>query len=82
MSRFLSRFFVVIIVALAIEGLVATFKANHEDMTHLTHAAMLIIAVGVLLSAWGIFIRLNRYAEELEPEAMADAKREDKKLDG
>jgi len=32
------------------------------------------------LSAWGIFIRLNRYAEELEPEAMADAKREDKKL--
>jgi len=45
MSRFLSRFFVVIIVALAIEGLVATFKANHEDMTHLTHAAMLIIAV-------------------------------------
>jgi len=79
--RFLSRFFVVVIVALAIEGLVATFKAIHEDMTQLTHAALLIIAVGVLLSAWGIFIRLNRYAEELEPEAMADAKREDKKLE-
>jgi len=29
--RFLSRFFVVVIVALAIEGLVATFKAIHED---------------------------------------------------
>ena len=25
-------------------------------------------------------IRLNRYAEELEPEAMAAAKREDRKL--
>ena len=78
--RFLSRFFVVVIVALAIEGLVATFKAIHEDMTQLTYAALLIISVGVLLSAWGLFIRLNRYAEELEPEAMADAKREDKKL--
>ena len=78
--RFLSRFFVVVIVALAIEGLVATFKAIHEDMTQLTHAGFLIIAVGVMLSAWGIFIRLNRYAEELEPVAMADAKQEDKKL--
>lgn len=78
--RFLSRFFVVVIVALAIEGLVATFKAIHEDMTQLTYAALLIIAIGVLLSAWGIFIRFNRYAEELEPEAMADVKREDKKL--
>jgi len=78
--RFLSRFFVVIIVALAIEGLVATFKAIHEDMTQLTYASFLIIAVGVLLSAWGIFIRLNRFAEELEPVAMAEAKREDKKL--
>ena len=78
--RFLSRFFVVVIVALAIEGLVATFKAIHEDITQLTYAASLIFAVGILLSAWGLFIRFNRYAEELEPEAMADAKREDKKL--
>jgi hypothetical protein len=78
--RFLSRFFVVILVALAVEGLVATFKAIHEDLSTLRYAAMLIAAVGVLLAAWGIFIRMNRYAEELEPEAMADAKREDKKL--
>ena len=78
--RFLSRFFVVIIVALAIEGLVATFKAIHEDMTQLLYAGFIIIAVGVLLSAWGVFVYLNRYAEELEPVAMADAKREDKKL--
>ena len=78
--RFLSRFFVVLIVALAIEGLVATFKANHEDPAQLLYAGALIAAVGVLLAAWGIFVHLNRSAEELEPEAMADAKREDDKL--
>lgn len=78
--RFLSRFFVVIIVALAIEGLVASFKAIHEAPDQLPYAASLIAAVGVLLAAWGVFIRLNRYAEELEPEAMAEAKSEDTKV--
>lgn len=78
--RFVSRFFVVIIVALAIEGLVATFKAIHEDPAQLPYAASLLAAVGILLAAWGVFIRMNRYAEELEPEAMEDAKREDRKL--
>lgn len=78
--RFLSRFFVVIIVALAIEGLVATFKALHEDPTQLPYAASILVATGVLLAAWGVFIYLNRVAEEMEPEAMEDAKREDKKL--
>lgn len=78
--RFVSRFFVVIIVALAIEGLVATFKAIHEDPAQLPFAASLLVAVGILLAAWGVFIRFNRYAEELEPEAMEDAKREDRKL--
>lgn len=78
--RFLSRFFVVIIVALAIEGLVATFKALHENPAQLPYAASILVAVGVLLAAWGLFIYLNRAAEELEPEAMADAKREDQKL--
>ena len=78
--RFLSRFLVVVVVALAIEGLVATFKAIHEDLTQLTYAAALLTSVGVLLAGWGVFIRLNRYAEELEPEAMEAAKREDRKL--
>jgi hypothetical protein len=78
--RFLSRFFVVVIVSLAIEGLVATFKAIHEDMSHLAYAAAILAATGILLAGWGLFIHLNRSAEELEPEAMADAKREDKKL--
>jgi hypothetical protein len=78
--RFVSRFLVVVVVALAVEGLVATFKAIHEDMAQLTNASLLLLAVGAMLAGWGVFIRLNRYAEELEPEAMAEAKREDRKL--
>lgn len=78
--RFLSRFLVVVVVALAIEGLVAAFKAIHEDMAQLVYAACLVIAVGAILAGWGVFIRLNRAAEELEPEAMEAAKREDRKL--
>jgi hypothetical protein len=79
--RFLSRFFVVVVVALAIEGLVATFKALHEDPAQLPFAASLLIAVGIVLAAWGVFVKLNRAAEELEPEAMGAAKREDRKLE-
>ena len=78
--RFLSRFFVVVIVALAIEGLVATFRALHENPAQLPYAASLLAAVGILLASWGVFVHLNRSAEELEPEAMAEAKREDLKL--
>ena len=78
--RFLSRFLVVVVVALVIEGLVATFKAVHEDPTQLLYAASILFSTGVLLACWGAFVRFNRYAEELEPEAMAEAKREDRKL--
>jgi hypothetical protein len=78
--RFLSRFIVVVVVALAIEGLVATFRAAHEGAEYLLNAAALVFAVGVLLAGWGVFVRMNIHAEQLEPEAMQDAKREDKKL--
>ncbi len=78
--RFLSRFLVVIVVALAIEGLVAAFKAANEDSLQLLYVAALVVAIGVLLAGWGIFLRMNCYAEDLEPEAMQEAKREDKKL--
>lgn len=78
--RFLSRFLVVVVVALAIEGLVATFKAAHEDPAHMLYAACIVLSAGALLAGWGFFIRMNRYAEELEPEAMEEAKREDTKL--
>ena len=78
--RFLSRFLVDVIVALTIESLVATFKAAHDDPAHMLYAASMVLSAGVLLAGWGVFVRMNRYAEELEPEAMAEAKREDKKL--
>ena len=77
--RFLSRFMVVIVVALAIESLVAVFKLAHEDPSRLPQAAMIGVAAGVLLASWGVFVRLNRSAEELEPEAMAETKSEDRK---
>lgn len=79
--RFLSRFMVVIVVALAVEGLIATFKALREDPSQLPYAASLLVAVGFLLAGWGAFVWLNRAAEELEPEAMAQAKSEDEKLE-
>jgi hypothetical protein len=78
--RFLSRFFVVLVVALAIEGLVGAFKALHEDVADLVYPALLLIATGVLLAAWGVFIRLNVPAERLEPQKMEEAKQEDEKL--
>jgi hypothetical protein len=78
--RYLSRFIVVVVVALSIEGLVGTFKALHEDPELLPHAASVLVAAGILLSGWGLFIRFNKEAEILEPEAMEEAKSEDAKL--
>lgn len=77
--RFLSRFMVVIVVAVAVEALVATFKSR-EDPALLLYGAATLAAVGVILAGWGLFVRFNTYAEELEPEAMAEAKQEDAKL--
>jgi uncharacterized membrane protein YqjE len=78
--RFLSRFMVVVVVALSIECLVTVFAFAHEDPARLPQAAAVGIAAGVLLAAWGIFIKLNKSAEELEPEAMAEAKSEDRNM--
>lgn len=78
--RFLSRFMVVVVVALSIESLVAVFELAHEDASRLPQAAAVAVAAGVLLAAWGVFIRLNKSAEELEPEAMEQAKSEDSKV--
>jgi hypothetical protein len=79
--RFLSRFMIVIIVSLAIESLVAVFQFTHEDPALLPQAAAIGIAAAILLAAWGVFIKLNRSAEELEPEAMEQAKREDHQVE-
>lgn len=79
--RFLSRFMVVIIVALSIECLVSVFEIAHKDPSKLPQAASIGVAAAVLLAAWGVFIKLNKSAEELEPEAMEKTKREDKEIE-
>jgi hypothetical protein len=79
--RFLSRFMVVLVVALVIEELVATMKAMHENMAWLPYAAIALAGTGVLLAAWGAFIWFNAAAEQLEPEAMDKAKGEDEKFE-
>ena len=79
--RFLSRFMVVLVVALSIEALVTVFQFSHEAPTHLPYAAAIGLVAAALLAAWGLFIWLNRSAEELEPEAMEQAKQEDAKVE-
>jgi hypothetical protein len=80
--RFISRFMVVVIVSLSIESLVAVFQFIHDQPSQLTQASAIAVGAAALLAAWGAFVRLNRSAEELEPEAMEEAKREDHKVDG
>lgn len=79
--RFLSRFMVVLVVALSIEALVAVFHYSREDPSQLPYAASVGIMAAALLAAWGLFIKLNIGAEELEPEAMRETKKEDAKVD-
>ena len=78
--RFLSRFMVVVVVALAIESLVAVFQLVHSDASRLPQAASVAVAAALLLAAWGCFVKLNTSAEELEPEAMEKTKREDDQI--
>jgi hypothetical protein len=79
--RYLSRFLVVVVVALAIESLVAVVRALHDRPETLPHAAAVALGAAALLAAWGVFVRLNRSAEELEPEGIEAAKGEDHKVD-
>lgn len=78
--RFLSRFLIVVVVALSVETLVVVFRLVHEDPARLPHGAAVGVAAAILLAAWGLFIKMNKSAEELEPEAMEEAKREDREL--
>jgi ABC-type transport system involved in cytochrome bd biosynthesis fused ATPase/permease subunit len=79
--RFLSRFIVVVVVALSIECLVAVFEFIHDSPQLLPHAASVGVAAAALLAAWGVFVRLNIAAESLEPEALKNAKDEDEKIE-
>jgi hypothetical protein len=78
--RYLSRFLVVVVVALSIESLVAVVRALHEHPETLPHAASVAVGAAALLAAWGAFVRFNRTVEELEPEGIQQAKGEDHKL--
>jgi hypothetical protein len=79
--RFLSRFLIVVVVALSVETLVAVFQYADDAPEQLSEAAWIGMAAAMLLAAWGAFVWLNRSAEELEPEAMEHVKREDRKMD-
>jgi hypothetical protein len=79
--RFLSRFMIVLVVALSIEALVAVFQFSHEAPAHLPYAAAVGLMAAALLVAWGLVIRMNQGAEQLEPEAMEQAKQEDAKIE-
>jgi hypothetical protein len=78
--RFLSRFMMVLVVALSIETLVAVFKFVRESPNHLPSAATIGLVAAALLVAWGLFIRFNRSVEEMEPEALDQIRREDNKV--
>jgi hypothetical protein len=78
--RYLSRFLVVVVVALGIESLVAVVQAIHKQPETLPHAASVAVGAAALLGAWGAFVRLNRSVEELEPEGIEEARREDPKV--
>ena len=51
-----------------------------QDPSQLPQTASIQITAGVLLVAWAIFIRMNKSAEELQPEAMAKTKSEERKV--
>jgi hypothetical protein len=78
--RYLSRFLVVVVIALGIESLVAVVQALHDRPETLLSAAAVAVAAGALLAAWGLFVRLNRAVEELEPEGISEARAEDPKV--
>ena len=78
--RYLSRFLVVVVVALSIESLVGVVEALHRDPRDLGHPAMVAFGAAALLAAWGFFVRMNRSVEELEPEGITEAKAEDAKV--
>jgi hypothetical protein len=78
--RFLSRFMVVLVVALSIETVVLTFRAAGEPH-NLPYVASIGATAALMIASWGLFIWLNRSAEQLEPEAMQQAKREDRKIE-
>ena len=80
--RFLSRFLIVVVVSLSVECLIGVFQYVHGSPEYLPHAASIGVAAAALLATWGLFVRMNVSAEELEPHAMHDVQAEDKVIEG
>lgn len=78
--RFLSRFLIVVVVSLGVECLIGVFQFLHTKPELLPHVSSIGVAAAVLLISWGMFIKSNVEAEKLEPEAMRQAKAEDKNV--
>ena len=68
------------VVAPGIESLVAVVQALHENPETLPNAASVAVGAAALLAAWGVFVRLNRAVEELEPQGIPEARAEDHKV--
>jgi len=79
--RFLSRFMIVVVVALSVECLVSVFQLTHKNPALLMQAVAIGLAAAGLLVAWGAFIWMNIHVEHLEPEAMEAVKSEDYKVE-
>jgi hypothetical protein len=79
--RFLSRFMVVLVVALSIETVVLTFRLGQSAPQDLPYVASIGATAALLLAAWGLFVWLNRVAEQLEPEAMQQSNSVDRKIE-
>jgi hypothetical protein len=79
--RFLSRFIVVVVIALSIECLVAVFELIHDAPEYLPHAATVGVAAALLLASWGVFVKLNSVAEELEAHRIDEVTEEDRKVE-
>ncbi|WP_229493957.1 hypothetical protein [Massilia arenae] len=79
--RFLSRFLIVVVVALSVEALIGVFKFVNGQPQFLPHAASVGLAAAAILATWGLFIRMNTEAEKLEPEAMREVKAEDDEIE-
>jgi hypothetical protein len=78
--RYLSRFLVVVVVALSIESLVGVVEVLHRNPDDLGRPAMVAFGAAALLAAWGFFVKMNRAVEELEPEGIREARSEDAKV--
>ena len=78
--RYLSRFLVVVVVALSIESLVGVITALHGNPGDLPRAASVAVGAAALLAAWGVFVRFNRVVEDIEPEGLSQATSEDAKV--